>query len=120
MTPKNVRPRRDWCLVLPRDRIDRLSSGVYLPGRESSPERLSITSGTIICVGGGLKNEKLGLRSGIRVCFRDYLKHLHQVPGVEDKWPSGEPMRYSLIATDDIIAILDDTTEVGFASREKK
>lgn len=113
--PKSILPRRDWCSVLMDERKEVLASGIVLPV-ETNAEKVTEGTGVIIRVGGGTKNEALGIKEGDRVALRSYLKYANPIP-TEEKWPSGAAKEYFLMNTDDIMGVLGPDTVMGIFSR---
>ena len=114
MPAEKFRPRRDWCSVLNDERQEVISGGLlYLPNAQTTPEKLSQGTGTVIRVGTG-KAQTL-LKVGDRVAYRGHLVYANPV---EDggKWDSGAPKMYFAIAVDDVIGIISEGVSVGVFS----
>lgn len=106
MNPLNVRPCRDWALVRCDPRKTELASGIVLPPSETGAEKVMERAGTLLRLGVGVKAEKLGLQPGQRILFRGFLKHAQPVE-------ADDGSECFLMSIDDILSIIDDTTEVG-------
>lgn len=117
MDPYKLVPRRDWVVVLDDCRKEELTSGIVLPVTPTA-ERLSQKSGTIIAVGVGNKNKELGLTPDTRVAYRFHMSYAQPLP-IDDRWPDGSKKQYFFMATDDLLMVLEPTTEVGFLSEPK-
>lgn len=115
MDPKIIRPRRDWVLILDDRRIQKLASGLFLPINETGVEKVTEGAGTVIKVGPGIKNDRLGLRAGDRVIYRAFLKYANTVE-TEEVWEVGVPKKYFLMSSDDLMAVVEPGVEVGVFS----
>ena len=113
--PHNIQPRAGWCIVLADPRKTKLDSGIFLPTAETGAEKVTEGAGVLIKVGGGEKNQALGLEEGQRVVFRGFLKHANPIPN-DDKWENGDSKQYFLMSVEDLIAILPKDMEVGVFS----
>jgi co-chaperonin GroES (HSP10) len=114
VTPALVRPRRDFVLVLADQRKTQLDSGLFLPV-ETGAEKVTEGAGTVIRLGPGEKNEKVGLAPGDRIVYRSFLKHANPVEN-DERWPGGEKKEYFLMSIDDIMGIADASVSVGVYS----
>jgi co-chaperonin GroES (HSP10) len=114
--PTTVRPNKDFVSVLMEERKIQLDSGIYLPGHETGAEKVTEGAGTIVRIGRGELNEKLGLVPGMRILLRSYLKYANKIE-TEETWPSGEKKEYFLMSAKDIMAILPVDVNVGVYSR---
>lgn len=114
--PTTVRPNKDFVSVLMEERKVQLDSGIILPGHETGAEKVTEGAGTIVRIGRGELNEKLGLQPGMRILVRSYLKYANTIE-TEEKWPSGEKKEYFLMSSKDIMAILPVEVNVGVYSR---
>lgn len=113
--PKSIRPRDGWVVVLDEPRKTLLSSGLFLPGAETGPEKVSEGAGILIRVGIGEKNRKIGLEPGLRVVYRGFLKYANPIETGE-KWEDGQSKRYFVMSSDDLLFVVPDGVEVGVFS----
>ena len=93
MDPTKVRPRDGWLIVLDEPRPEKTSGGIILPGHETGAEKLSQGAGTIIRLGPGEKNRRIGLEEGMRVLYRGFLKWANPLE-TDEKWPTGQTKQY--------------------------
>jgi len=111
MDAVKVRPIRNFCLILADDREETTAGGLlYLPTSETTPEKLSQGTGTIMRLGPGEKIISLGLQVGERVAYRGYLVHANPV---ENDDPS---KKFSFISVDDLIGVISKDISVGVFS----
>lgn len=119
LNPAKVRPRDGWVVVLADPRKDRTESGIYLSPNESGVEKVTEGSGRILRAGPGEKNEKLGLKEGMRVLYRGFLKYANPIE-TDTKWGKGpfegQKMTFFIMSSDDIMGIMPEGVEVGVFS----
>ena len=113
--PNSIRVRDGWVLALMDERKEVLASGIILPGSETGVEKVTEGVATLIKVGRGEKNHKIGLELGMRVCIRGFLKFANPIP-TEETWPSGKPKEYFVMSSDDVMAIVPPGVSVGVFS----
>jgi co-chaperonin GroES (HSP10) len=114
--PTTIRPNKDFVSVLMEERKVVLDSGIILPGFETGVEKVTEGAGTIVRIGLGELNEKLGLEIGMRILLRSFLKYANTIE-TDEKWPSGAKKEYFLMSSKDIMAILPVDANVGVFSR---
>lgn len=115
MNVRDIRPRRDWVLVLDDPRKDKTASGILLPSAETGAEKVTEGSGEVVAVGNGEKNAALGLEKGSRIVYRGFLKHAQRIPS-EEKWPDGQEKIFFFLNSNDIMASIGPEVEVGVFS----
>lgn len=116
MNPRDVRPRRDWALVLANPRKTQLASGLFLPGEETGIEKVTELAGEIVRLGPSEHIvEKTGVKAGDKVVFRGFLKYASPVPH-DERWEDGQKKEYFLIDLRDLLAVTDPDVEVGVFS----
>jgi len=115
MDPTKVRPRDGWLIVLDEPRPEKTSGGIILPGHETGAEKLSQGAGTIIRLGPGEKNRRIGLEEGMRVLYRGFLKWANPLE-TDEKWPTGQTKQYFVMSHEDLLAILDPNADVSIFS----
>lgn len=113
--PTKIRPRQGWLVVLADQRKKTLASGLILAPNETGVEKVTEGAGTIIRVGGGEKNQLLGLEAGQRIVYRGFLKHANPIE-TDEKWPDGDAKVYFIMSTDDVIGVMAPGVEVGVFS----
>ncbi len=114
--PKDVLPRRDWLTVLDAQRRGETGGGIILPGAETGLEKVTEGTGTIIRFGPSeLKVGALGLKPGMRIIYRGYIKHANRIP-TRETWPDGSEKHYFLMDIEDIFAEADESVDVGVFS----
>lgn len=114
MSPTDLRPRRDWVLVLSEPRPQMIHS-IHLPGHETGAEKVSERAGEIVRVGPGEKNRKLEVKEGDRALFRGFLKHANPIEH-DERWGDGSRKEYFLMSIDDVLAIIPPDLSVGVFS----
>lgn len=114
--PRKIRPMEDWAIVLMEERIQLLSSGVYLAPNETGAEKVTEGAGIIIRLTPGEKSRSDELEAGQRVCLRSYLKCANPIP-TEETWESGQPKEYCIVKVDDFMAVIPPDLNVGVFSR---
>jgi co-chaperonin GroES (HSP10) len=119
MTTPNIRPRRDWAMVLNEPRKTFLmKSGIVLPSSETGVEKVTESAGHIIRLGPSDKLiEKLGLRIGDRVIYRAFMKHHMPVPSEEVWQHDGSKKEFFLMDVADIMAVVPEDADIGVFSR---
>jgi hypothetical protein len=139
--PEYIRPRRDWCIVLedPRNTVldlgtreDGSKAQIILTEEETGVEKVSDGVGTIIRVGPGIKNDRQGLREGMRVAYRGYLKFANHIMArrlwspselrdhgfsFEDAQKASCVKQYFFISSDDLYGEVAEGVQVGVMSR---
>lgn len=115
MNPEKVLPRENWVLVLDDQRRKETSGGIVLPSAETGIEKVTEGSGTVIRVGRGEKNFRLGLEKGVRVVYRAFLKHAHRLD-TDETWEDGQQRHYFLMSSDDVLAVIAPGVSVGVFS----
>lgn len=115
--PYEVRPKRDWAIILQDQRKSVRSSGLFLPD-ETNAEKLHEGSGVIIRIGEGPKTKACGLRKEDRVVYRTYLRHAVPIE-TDQKWLDGTRMEYFFMDVNDIVAVIGPDVEVGALSERK-
>ena len=111
MRAESVRPLLNLCLVYTDDREETVAGGLlYLPTAETTPEKLSQGTGSLVRLGNGKKIKSLGLKAGDRIAYRGYLKYANPVED-DDK-----SKKFMIISVDDIIGVIADNTSVGVFS----
>lgn len=115
LNPAKVRPRDGWVVVLADPRKDRTESGIYLSPNESGVEKVTEGSGRILRIGPGERNEKLGLKEGVRVLYRGFLKYANPIE-TDEKWSGGQSKMYFIMNSDDIMGVMPEGVEVGVFS----
>jgi co-chaperonin GroES (HSP10) len=115
--PHNIRPKRDWAIILQDPRKSVLSSGILLP-METNDEKLHEGSGIVIRLGVGPKVTGTSLREGDRVLYRTYLRHAVTIDS-DKKWSDGSRMEFFFMDVTDIAAVISTDLEVGALSERK-
>lgn len=111
MRVENVRPLKNWCLVLADKREEKIAGGLLvLPVSETTPEKLSQGMGTIVRIGNGKKVDVLGLKVGDHVAYRGYLRHANPVEGDDPE------RKHFFISVEDIIGVIGEGVNVGVFS----
>jgi co-chaperonin GroES (HSP10) len=113
--PTKIKVKDEWAVVLAEPRKVELSSGLFLPPSETGVEKVTQGAGTIIRVGEGEKNSRLGLEKGQRILYRTFLKYANPIE-TDEKWESGVPKEYFIINTKEIMAIIPPDVDVGVFS----
>ncbi len=114
--PASIKPRDGWVVVLADPRKEKTESGLFLTPNESGAEKVCEGSGRLIRVGVGEKNTQLCLESGQRVLYRGFLKYANPIE-TDEKWSDTEQKKqYFLMSSEDILAILPESVEVGVFS----
>jgi co-chaperonin GroES (HSP10) len=112
--PSQIRPNRDWVLVLDDERREVLASGLIL-AEVTGAEKVTEGTGTLIRVGPGDMNGGLGIEPQMRVVYRSYLKYANPIDS-EERWPSGSRKRYFLMSCKDLMGVVAPGVEVGVYS----
>jgi co-chaperonin GroES (HSP10) len=111
--PTKVRIRDGWLVILADERETKVGL-IELPvvtGAEKTTEGMA----TIIRVGVGQKNEKIGIKAGDRICYRSYLKYANPIEA-DEYWPSGGKKEYAIVSVDSVMGILAPGVTVGVFS----
>jgi co-chaperonin GroES (HSP10) len=101
-------------------RADTVAGGlIFLPVSEINSEKLTEGMGTIVRVGPGEKGKSIGLKTGDRVAFRSFLKHVNPIDTTDVWGDVGDTYarkRYFLMAIDDIMGVISEGVNVGVFS----
>jgi co-chaperonin GroES (HSP10) len=113
--PRNLRPLRDWAILLEEPRKKVLASGLILTDKLTMAENVSEYGAEVIAIGASKKFAQLDLMPGKRVLYRGFLKYAHPLD-TEERWPDGDTKKFFLIKIDDIAFILGKDVQVGVYS----
>lgn len=108
-------PIGDWVIARTEKRVTKTSGGIHLPDQIVSVERVMPVAARILKVG-KRASEKLGigLEPGMRFAFRGFLKDAFH------EFADDDGLRVFMIKSSDILAIIDDTVQVGEFVEERK
>ena len=114
--PSQIRPNRDWVLVLDDERREVLASGLIL-AEVTGAEKVTEGTGTLVRIGPGDLNGALGISPGDRVVYRSYLKYANPID-TDERWLSstGSKKRYFLMSCKDLMGVVEPGVEVGVYS----
>jgi co-chaperonin GroES (HSP10) len=115
VNPRNIRPRRDWALVLADARKTVLASGIILPGEETGVEKVTERAGMVIRLGPSVRAGVMGLKEEDRIVFRGFIKH-HMPIETDELWEDGSKKEYFLMDIADVFAVTDPDVNVGVFS----
>jgi hypothetical protein len=115
--PLKVKPRNDWCLILEDPTSDTIgSSGLIVRVGDYKEEKLAEGVGTIVRLGNTKRTDAMGLREGLRVAYRGYLKHANSLE-TEEVWHGTTKKKYFLMSCEDIVGEVDSGTGIGVFGR---
>lgn len=114
---RQLRPLRDWAVLLEEKRKTVLSSGLVLTEKPLLIENVHECAGEVIAIGSSNKFPQLDLMPGRRVLYRGFLKYAHPLY-TEETWADGSSKKFFLIKVDDICIVLGRDVGVGaFSSK---
>jgi co-chaperonin GroES (HSP10) len=109
---RQFRPCKTWVLVKADPRVKKTRGGIELPDQLLLAERKMEGTGHLLKVGSeASKAVGAGLEPDMRICYRGFLKDAFQeFARDEDDCP------IFLLKAEDILAIIDEDTQMGFCS----
>jgi len=111
---KEVRPLHEWIVVKADPRVKKSTGGIHLPDGQVRAERVMEGTGRILKMGDAEETYKVcafRLEVGMRICYRGFLKDAWK-----DYFQREDDCDIFFIKAPDVLAVLDDTTQMGLCS----